>query len=773
MRFCHFVLHFFQRPRCFFFFALLYMSSLMFSFYGYAQELEKEVEAVADDLQYIQAQKKIAGKGNVVVAYGDIELTADEAEINIETKEAHAKGHVVVRQVGHGALSGNEVFFNFETNTGKFPDGRFFQFPWYGFGEELHQLKKGKIKAKNVYITSCDLPHPHYDVKAQEAEFYPSDKIVAKNVTFRILEVPVFWLPYLMIPLNQSPGSIVPGYSDEFGGFVLTSLGYSVSENIKGKLLFNWYSERGFGFGTQLKYKFSKLGVGEVKIFGIRDKHAPDQRATSSNPYSSDNLDERNRGRVSWKHRARLDPFTTLHLQWHEISDERFLQDFFESEYREETDPQSFVTITRNVDKYSLLANVEKRSNRFQNVGEKLPEVVFTWLRKPLFGTNFYYTNEEGVVNFNQTKAFSADGSNTVQVYADQELSYPLRFFKFYNFIPFGNFREDYFSKSKSKEDGITRYVFGTGFDASTRFYRTWDYTGKFAGIELNQIRHIVEPIIQYNSIKIASVNPSKLVETGRGDRLDHQDIITLGIENRIQTKRKIGKTLKRVDIVSFNAFLDYSFGPGSTLLKTRANKFIEARQETVLRPYDWFALRVDTVYDLVDHEFSSNNLDAILDVGRLHITLSHRLTKNTTIEGEEILGGINKDAANSLITVEAIYDVNKLWDLGAYARWATDKNSLQEWQVMASRDLHDWLLDFGFNVRTSDRVGDDKNLNKEAFVQLQLKALPEISLKAGHRATFSDARIGRTISGSNEAPAPSYSLLTSDSQNVSLAAPY
>src|SRR3989338_4472318 len=59
------------------------------------EELGGEVEAVADNLQYLQAEHKLVGKGNVVVVYGAVEMTADEAEIKVDTKESHAKGHVL------------------------------------------------------------------------------------------------------------------------------------------------------------------------------------------------------------------------------------------------------------------------------------------------------------------------------------------------------------------------------------------------------------------------------------------------------------------------------------------------------------------------------------------------------------------------------------------------------------------------------------------------------------------------------------------------------
>ncbi len=725
-----------------------------------------QIEATADDLQYDKNNRKLVGVGNVVVVQDNIQMTADRAELNVDTKEADAEGHVTVRKGKYGALSGERASFNFDTSQGTFPSGRFSFFPWFGHAEHIEQVEDRKIKATNAFITSCPLPHPHWDIHASRTTIYPGDKIVAWNVFFRILEVPVFWLPYLSIPLDYDPIGLTPGYSNRYGGFILGSKGFSINENIKGRLRADWFSKRGFGAGTDIQYKFERLGIGEVKIYGIRDKRAPNQRA--DNPFEDRSKGSENRGRASWKHKMALDPLTTVQVQWHELSDREFLQDFFEREHREEIDPQSFVTVTRNSGAYSLLGHFEKRTNRFQSVGEKLPEISFTWLRKPLFGTNFYYTNQEGFVNFDQTNAFAADGSNTVQLDTDHELSYPLRFFKAYNFIPFVNFREDYFTKSKSKEHHITRSIGGGGFDASTRFYRTWDYEGKPFGIEVNQLRHVLEPIVQYNSIHLSTVDPRKLVMTGRGDNLDNQDIITFGVENRIQTKRKAGEGFQRVDLVSFNTFLDFNFGPSSEIYKTRNTQFTESRTEITLRPYDWLAFRGNTIVNITKGRLASNDVDLVLDRERWLLALSYRYAFRQ--EGAGVFS-TGEDRSNQFIA-DTVYRVNDRWNVGGYIRWETITNVLQEAEVRATRDLHDWLLDFGFNIRKSSQTNVKGGTNKEVFFQLRLKALPVIDLHTGHRASFSQPRIGKHISGANEAPLPPSYSVSPDAQYVSLTTP-
>jgi len=48
-------------------------------------------------------------------------------------------------------------------------------------------------------------------------------------------------------------------------------------------------------------------------------------------------------------------------------------------------------------------------------------------------------------------------------------------------------------------------------------------------------------------------------------------------------------------------------------------------------------------------------------------------------------------------------------------------------------------------------RNSDIDSANKEFFFELTLKAFPEYPAKAGNHATFSRARMGKTVAGSNE----------------------
>ena len=74
------------------------------------------VETTADSMDFDQATHTVTARGNVVCTYGKIKLYADKAQINTETKQAHAEGHVRLRQ-GYQEWNAEALDYNFDTGA--------------------------------------------------------------------------------------------------------------------------------------------------------------------------------------------------------------------------------------------------------------------------------------------------------------------------------------------------------------------------------------------------------------------------------------------------------------------------------------------------------------------------------------------------------------------------------------------------------------------------------------------------------------------------------
>lgn len=693
---------------------------------------KREVEVVGDQLEYQRKDKKMVAKGNVVVIYGDVKMTSDYAEVETEAKKAHARGHVVVVSGDVIAAKGEEVYYDFENDEGKFPDGRSVEYPWFSKGKEVKQIKKGKYRIKDAEITTCDLERPHWAIRAKEATVYRGDKIVARDVTVRVLGKGVFWWPYIVIPLQhlpESPIQIEPGYSSEFGGYVLTLKGFSIVKQLGGKWHADWRAKRGFGGGLDLSYHFDRFRTdGDIKTYLTQDRRAPTPGIT--NPYSQ--RKDQTRGRFTWRHRTDFNPDTYALLRFNRLEDEFFLQDFFEREFRADVEPTSFVNFTHNTDRYGSYVFNQMKMNRFENTLERLPEIRFDWKNAPFFSDHVYYESETSLSNLNQKTSRSPVDLNTFRADSFHEWTLPLKWNEI-KLTPSANFRETIYSRDRFDSGARGRTAFGTAVDLRTQFYRVFNKSSDFLGIEVNQLRHVFEPSVRYDSVLESTISNEELTHFDSIDAIDDSNRITFGIENRIQTKRVVGGKMQRVDLVSLNTFLSYDFRPDEEFSRSG---FSTWSGEFTIRPYPWLQFEVRFDFDTHHSKFREFNQDLIARKGRFHVLFGHRYVSN-------------RPFINALGNDQFVFDtgiwLNDLWEIGGHVRFNAENNKLEEWQISATRDLHDFLLDMGYNVRNSEI----HHLNNELFFLFRLKAYPQYPLKSGRRAGFSEARIGAAVAGS------------------------
>lgn len=692
-----------------------------------------KVEVVGDELEYRRTDKKMIGRGNVVVSYRDVKLTADYAEVETETKKAYAKGHVVLLQGETAAAKGEEVYYDFEHHQGQFPNGRSVNDPWYARGKKVEQLSEGKMRVEDAGITTCDLDRPHYELRAKQATIYTGDKIFARSVKLYVLGKPVFWWPYVVIPLQhwESPIQIQPGYSTQYGAYLLTSKGFSLTKWLWGKWHLDWRSKRGFGAGADFGYHFNRFPTeGSLQMYLTQDRRAPTPGLV--NPYAE--RENRTRGRLTWKHRTNFNPNTYLLWRYHRADDEFFLQDFFQREFRSDIDPSSFVNFTHNTERYGFYAFNQKRMNRYEDVVEHLPEIRFDWKKARFLSDRMTYESETSIANLNHKFSRSPTDENVFRADSFHEWAYPLKWHEL-KLTPSTNFRETIYSRDKAESGVRGRTAFGGAVDLRTQFYRIFNTSFDFLGMEANQLRHVLEPSIRYDTTLLSTISDEELTQFDAIDKVDDANRITFGLENRIQTKRVVNGRMQRVDWVSLNTFLSYDFHPDEEYSRSG---FSTLTNELQLRPYSWLQFEIRADYDMVKDKFREFNQDLIARKKRFRVLVGHRYVSDRPFLG------LN---ANNQFVFDLSYWLNTRWQTGGYIRWDGETHKLQEWQISATRDLHDFLLDFGYNVRNSDIHSS----NKELFFLFRLKAFPEYPLKSGNRASFSEPRIGSTVAGSNQ----------------------
>lgn len=700
------------------------------------KQQEPQVETVADTLEYDKAHDKVIARGNVVITYKDDKITADYAEVESKTKKAYAKGHVIIFSGEKAVAKGDDIHYDFASHTGDFPNGSVLTYPWHCRGQEIQQVKDDKYVAKNAEFTTCTGDNPPYEIHAKKLTVHPGDKLVATGVTFYSLGKPIFWWPFLVVPLQQDslPFNISPGYSNQYGGYVLTSKGFSITKNIYGLWRADWRSKRGFGGGGDLNYDYGPMASGLIKAYWTQDRRAPTPGI--ANPY--DEREERDRGRLTWWHRTDIDPYSNILLRYHRADDEYFLRDFFKKEDRLESEPQSFVNLTKNGERYGSYLYATKKMNTWESTVDRLPEVNFTWKNQPVPVPDLYYENETTYSNL--AKRYKrTDWEQDVNRADHVSKFYLPKQVKDFSVTPFVSGRGTYYSRKRFDGEDTFRLAADYGIDIRNQYYKTYDVSFEKMGIEVNRLRHILEPVVRYEGIK-TNVDDYKLEHFDSVDTIHDQNVFTYGLENRLQTKRVVNGRLQRVDIVSLNTFMNFAINPAYS---GHGTSFTEVQQELILRPYNWLQYRVDYRYDLLLSEMGSFNQDILVRAKRFRFVFGHRYISRT----RQILGQ-GETEGNQEFVVDTHYKINDLWTIGGYLRWNIDRPSVNEWELSAERNMGCLILEFGYNVRNSAIESN----NNQLFFNLRLTDYPTVALRAGEqRGSFAEPRIGETVSGTNQ----------------------
>jgi len=126
-------------------------------------------------------------------------------------------------------------------------------------------VKAGKIvinEATAVFglsiVTSCDLERPHWFLKCSSVELYPSDKVVLRGAVFYEMGIPLFWWPYMILPLDGSPLQMPQiGYTESTGLYFSASANYG-DESSGGVARLDIFQKSGIGAGVNHEKKLSE-----------------------------------------------------------------------------------------------------------------------------------------------------------------------------------------------------------------------------------------------------------------------------------------------------------------------------------------------------------------------------------------------------------------------------------------------------------------------------------------------------------------------------------
>ena len=673
--------------------------------------LEEPIVVNGDKVEYLEDLHQAIGIGHVVISYQNMKLTCDRIIIFVDAKDAYAEGEVTLYQDGD-TFSGERMYYNFDTKRGTAINTKMALKPWYGGGEQADKNSDRKFLLYKGYISSCDFVEPHYKIKGKKILIYLKDRIVIYKAVMTVNKFPIFYFPYYSYSLkdNRPNVTVIPGRSKEWGWYVLSAWRLFRNKLSRGYVHFDKREKRGYAGGFDYFYDTVNFGQGKLRTYFMADKDKVEDSVSDRNA--------RKRNRVQLKHQWEVSDDTMAILEYHKYSDADFIKDFFhEEEYELDQNPASYLSVIKTDPSYTLSLYANKQANHFETVVEKLPEISFDIKNTQFKQTNFYYKSQLILSQLNREYGGQETDDDVSRLDNYSQISYVKKILGWLNIAPYTGIRETYYSKDINGNNHLIRTAPYSGLDVSTKFYRVFDVETNLWNLDINKLRHVITPTINYSYINDPSVQSSALTNFDPIDSIARTNTATLSVENKLQTKRPItkGGKLERVDLLTFILSTDYDF------TARQRTSFVNVRGDLEIKPYPWLLLESDATFNTRIGGFDTVNGDLVIDKGeKWQFGLGNRYQRNTSNE----------------LTVDIKYKLSSKWSISAYERFYFKKmhdgvktiNELKEHEYTLTRDLHCWWVDLTYN-NTGGHGGT-------TWVVFRLKAFPDIpfAFKAKYR---------------------------------------
>ena len=491
----------------------------------------------SDSIRYDMKNRLVYLFGKVEVYYEDIELKAEEIEINLDSNLVMARGkqdstgkfygEPVMKEAGK-EFQAHDIKYNFNTKKGIITEVMTHEGESYIHGKKVYKTPDNVMYIRNGKYTTCNLKHPHYYFSSAKLKIIPKDKIVTGPANLVIEDVPTpIGIPFGFFPNTdkQQSGILIPtpGESGQLGFFLLGGGYYwGVSDKLSMQLTGDVYSKGSWGSNfisnynnryrfngnLDVRYSIFKNGIeglpnfSERKDFFLRWNHTQDPKARPNSNFS-----------------ANVNVGTSQNFTNNfNSSTQDFLSATFNStiSYKKTWDEKPF----------NLAINgFHSQNNVSKAVTVRLPEVAFNVSRlQPLktktpgkrndlldnFGVSYSMNFKNEV-----TAGDSLFGLNNLEVLSGQfkngmrhaiPISTSMKVLKHFTVNPSFNYSEIWYLESVDKKwdntinelvvDTVNGFVRANSYDMNvnltTKMYGMYQYKGKM----IKALRHVITPSV-------------------------------------------------------------------------------------------------------------------------------------------------------------------------------------------------------------------------------------------------------------------------------------
>lgn len=506
--------------------------------------------------QQVVGGKTLCAWGSVSIKYQDISLQCDEVEIDRDTLQLRASGHVILDQ-GSNRMSCERLNFDLRAKTGTLYVVEAFFPPSYHFrGQELEKLDETRYRLARGLFTSCDLVKntPPWSLEVREGIFEVEGYGHFRGAAFEVKGVPIIYLPRLIWPIKRerATGLLMPsyGYNNRRGVYLGNAFYWPISHSLDTTVFVDLYSKGYIGLGDELRWAPAQNALGEIRMDTIRD-------------YETKKWEWKAVG----KHNQLFAGGYSLKAEINEASDLDFFQRYERSFDRSaQRQLYSHITLSRTVGPQVLNLRLDHRRSFFGTIGtassdrvtfDKLPELEYR-LRSTRIGRTPFYISAVVVADKLRVDRSSTLRGSYYRFDAFPTITLLTPGLPWLNVTPTIGARETYYSaryddqQKHLEQKSLTREYFTGGLSVvGPSVSRVWNLSKN------RKLKHLVEPRIEYSYVS----NPGDVTRVPLFDEKDYSTVVDNKVRWTLANRLfyKSGENAGR-EIASFEMFQDYSF---------------------------------------------------------------------------------------------------------------------------------------------------------------------------------------------------------------------
>ncbi len=217
----------------------------------------------ADRILYRAREGVVEAFGGASVTRGPSRLGADSLFYDRESGVVATFGLSSLQESG-SVTEGRDLRYDLERRSGVLGGGVTRYDPWILQGEEMNKIGTGTFVVDEGHFTTCELEEPHYRFVSKEIKLRQNDVIVGSPVVLYFSDIPVFYLPWYVEPIERGRHT---GFLRPQIGFNTLIFGSGRERNVQdlgfyyvfndyadAKLSADWYTESRFIVRMDTRY---------------------------------------------------------------------------------------------------------------------------------------------------------------------------------------------------------------------------------------------------------------------------------------------------------------------------------------------------------------------------------------------------------------------------------------------------------------------------------------------------------------------------------------